>query len=414
MLGSMEIRGERRETESGHEWGLAYRFTDFICKGNSTQDAKQVQLLLKNIVAQVHRKYKEEIKKITIVSDGASCFSSQDHIPFIQFLNTNSASNNEPEIFNWIFTESQTGKSPLDTHFSYDQKLLKKRLSSGKDLGTCDDVYEALAVGLAGTTVCLVDFEMLKLDNNLPKPKIKDVSLIHDIRWIRVPGKAKSEIELRLFSGFDTGMKTYLEWNNVPIESCCAPAKVSDSTIPHMWFRNLQPQKKSAPKRHSTIGAAVESSFYAIPANKVINIPQNIDDVVDCSAEMKKGWAAVKINKCTAEIPVHIKDRITKMYEEAVQRKQRLSAEEACLLLCPLIENSWDLRLLLNVDKVNYLLSSAHKKTKEPASSKTSSVVTEELEVNPYDDTLDSSLADMLELAEEELVSGIGCDDVNE
>ena len=59
------------------------------------------------------------VNKIILHSDNATCFASQNHGPFIYNLNTELRENNKATITNWIYTETQTGKSKLDEDFPF-------------------------------------------------------------------------------------------------------------------------------------------------------------------------------------------------------------------------------------------------------------------------------------------------------
>lgn len=58
-------------------------------------------------------------KQVVLQSDNASGFASQELIPFIFNMNKQLGEQNKPVFTKWIYTEAQTGKSHLKTHFSY-------------------------------------------------------------------------------------------------------------------------------------------------------------------------------------------------------------------------------------------------------------------------------------------------------
>lgn len=96
------------------------------------------------LVNHVHKQF-PVIKEIVVQSDNATCFASQELIPFIYHLNPKSREDGHPNITDWIFTEAQTGRGRLDTHFSF-VKLE-------------EDIFNALSFkgGIAGATVILFD-----------------------------------------------------------------------------------------------------------------------------------------------------------------------------------------------------------------------------------------------------------------
>ena len=58
-------------------------------------------------------------KNFTIQSDNASNFASQELIPFVFSMNTKLDDGRKIVFRRWIFTEAQTGKTRLDTHYSF-------------------------------------------------------------------------------------------------------------------------------------------------------------------------------------------------------------------------------------------------------------------------------------------------------
>ena len=66
--------------------GFVYCFENFVFKGYAGQDHVQVAASLQQIVKEVKSNYLE-IKEIVIQSDNASCFASQELIPFVYHLN---------------------------------------------------------------------------------------------------------------------------------------------------------------------------------------------------------------------------------------------------------------------------------------------------------------------------------------
>ena len=99
---------------------------------------------------------KPNITEICLQSDNATCFASQDLIPFIYHINEDLAGLN---IAKWIYTEAQTGRGRLDTHFSYINIMLKSYVEDGHNIDLEEDIVKALSYrgGIAGTTVVLVD-----------------------------------------------------------------------------------------------------------------------------------------------------------------------------------------------------------------------------------------------------------------
>jgi len=82
LLGSMVIES----VNDCDNIALKYEFVDYVVKGYSGQDNVQVCAVLNQILKRVSKK-KPQVKEICLQSDNASCFASQDLIPYIYSLN---------------------------------------------------------------------------------------------------------------------------------------------------------------------------------------------------------------------------------------------------------------------------------------------------------------------------------------
>lgn len=175
--------GKTVEIEVG---GFEHSFIDFVFKNYTGQDHTQVAAAIEQLVSHVHQKY-PEVREIILQSDNATCFSSQEHIPFIHHLNQESKTNKMPIISRWIFTEAQTGRGKLDTHFSYLNTVFKSFIEDGNDILTEEHILDALAFngGVAGTTGILLDCTNLRGDTISKKFKTSKVKSrsTHEIRW---------------------------------------------------------------------------------------------------------------------------------------------------------------------------------------------------------------------------------------
>ena len=200
LLGCMAIAG--RPGPKG-EPGLTRTFHDFICDGNACQDVQQVQHLLRCVLQEVRHCY-PHVREVTLQTDNASCFASGEHVSFIHALNAHARANHGIVIKRWAYTEAQTGKSALDTHFSFVQGKAANYVSSGgTDLLTCKDVFKALKKdsGIQGTTTVLVNFNKPQ-EPKQTIPLIGGISKIHDVLFL------EDRVELRRFLGIDDGMLT--------------------------------------------------------------------------------------------------------------------------------------------------------------------------------------------------------------
>ena len=169
LLGSMIV------TWSTEKEGFAYHFENYVYKGYAGQDNVQVAATMQQIVKQMKANFPEK-KNITIQSDNATCFASQEMIPFIFHLNATSRVNELAEISKWVFTEAQTGRGRLDTHFSYINLILKAFVEDGNDIVLEDHIFDALCFrgGISGTNVVLFNCSNLPekaLEKNSRHPK---------------------------------------------------------------------------------------------------------------------------------------------------------------------------------------------------------------------------------------------------
>ena len=103
------------------------------------------------------------VNKIILHSDNATCFASQNHGPFIYNLNTELRENNKATITNWIYTETQTGKSKLDKRFSFLNIKLKLYVEDNNDIVIEDEITNVIvfADGVQGITANLVDASII-------------------------------------------------------------------------------------------------------------------------------------------------------------------------------------------------------------------------------------------------------------
>jgi len=134
---------------------FSYFFINCVVKGYAGQDHIQVAGVLQCLVRYLQRVH-PNTRQVAIQSDNASCFSSQELIPFIYHMN---GAGVEPFITWWIFTKPQTGKGRLDTHFSYVNVMLKLYVEDGYNIVLEDDIVKALLHrgGISNTTCLLLD-----------------------------------------------------------------------------------------------------------------------------------------------------------------------------------------------------------------------------------------------------------------
>ena len=156
LLGAMLIEGVLHEDLCV----LKYSFEDYVIQLYSDQDHVQVASIV-NLILERINEFRPNIREVCLQSDNASCFASQDFIPYIYSLNRR---RNIPSIVKWIYTEAQTGRGRLDTHFSYLNIMLKSYIENAGEIVVESDVVKAFSErdGIAGTSIFLVDASKLE------------------------------------------------------------------------------------------------------------------------------------------------------------------------------------------------------------------------------------------------------------
>jgi hypothetical protein len=97
--------------------GMQTTFVDYIMQNSSKQNFVSVIVALEEVVIGV-KKSNPQITSVVFQSDNATCFSAHSFIVLIYLLNVRLEKHNI-RVARWIFTEAQSGKSRLDTHFAY-------------------------------------------------------------------------------------------------------------------------------------------------------------------------------------------------------------------------------------------------------------------------------------------------------
>ena len=182
MLGTMIISW----TDDDKQAGFNFHFWDFILKGYTSQDNTQVAAVVQLIVKRV-KECLPNVNKIIFQSDNATCFASQELIPYIYHLNIQSKEKKLPTISKWIFTEAQTGRGRLDTHFAYVNCIIKSYVQDGNNIVLEEHILKALSFngGLAGTSAILVncsDLEGPCVTKKFRSKKVKSRAT-HEIEW---------------------------------------------------------------------------------------------------------------------------------------------------------------------------------------------------------------------------------------
>lgn len=181
VLGAMQVRWVNNNEST---FGFEYKFYDFVVKGYSGQDNVQVCACIEQIVELIATK-NADIREISVQSDNATCFASQELIPYIYHMNREAP--HKAKIVKWIFTEAQTGRGRLDTHFSYVNTVLRSYVEDGHDINLEEDIVKALSHrgGIAGTHAVLLDATWLsgKALSKSFKARYTGSRETHEIQW---------------------------------------------------------------------------------------------------------------------------------------------------------------------------------------------------------------------------------------
>ncbi len=339
-----------------------------------------MQHLLRCILVEVKLRYPDTLS-VTLQSDNASCFAAASHVPFINALNAHAASNTGIYVREWVFTEAQTGKSALDTHFSYVQERLRRHvLDDEGDLLTCRDIFLALTRrgGIAGTSTILVDFRQA------PVPKAEVIS-IPKIRQVHHISFGRRHPVLRLFTGIDENM---VDLASTPLPDTLPNTALlmerSESPVGPRWsaFQVAVRQPKGVvlkgPSCHgekgmaATIIAALDAVPSGVPGGPPApTTPVRIPAPARRTRQCALGWAQKKNRNNPAPRPETLA-QIRSLQREGTGGN-RVTPEEAHQRVM------WDLKankdwwqiLLLPVSRVQQLMASEWRKSaKEKAAPK--------------------------------------------
>lgn len=371
LLGSMIIRFLETEELSGYE----YQFSDYIFKGYSGQDNIQVAAAIEVIVDQTRRRF-PEIKNIVIQSDNASCFASQELVPFIFHLNQESAEKSGPRISKWLFTEAQTGRGRLDTHFSYINVFLKGYVENDKIVTREEHIFQALSYneGIAGTTVTLLDCKGFPKGSCITK-KFKSTKIgtrsTHEINWSDGNGE-QNAVQIvessRVTSPEIFTRQKMMQHTKVPMfveilgeyTSPKPPLYKKESTEAESDVEPVTPLKSDRAKALETAWSHIEAPNIseATPSpTRRSNIPQGL----------QYGWAKYGGNSKDNALGADCLQTLVELYNIGRNdKKKKVTAERAHqVVVDTVIAGSWDEILLCSVSKIKAFFQLTPKKMEQ-------------------------------------------------
>ena len=122
-------------------------------------------------------------------SENASGFASQELTTFIFNMKTRLRTDKNMVSIIWIFTESQTRKTQLDSHYSFLNNKFQAYVEDKNDTLTEDDISKSISFngGIYGTDAVLVDADDLFFKRTLKIINLKintDARENHEVCWL--------------------------------------------------------------------------------------------------------------------------------------------------------------------------------------------------------------------------------------
>ena len=340
LLGTMLVQW------SAEKNGFVYRFDNIAFKGYAGQDNVQVAAAVKQVIEQVKTNY-PEIREIIVQSDNATCFASQELIPFIYHLNAKSRTTGAPIISKWIYTEAQTGRGRLDTHFLYMNLVLKAFVEDGNDVILEDHIVEALSFrgGIAGTRALLYNCSNLPSTTLDKKFKSKKVSsrATHEIEW------NEDKVHIYKSSGI-TAPEVVLKAKLDKHQPCHLDATVEKE------FRSSKPPlivpeiDAISTQKGSAFDAALLQTGIVRDQPASFNAGPSTTSTPD---GVRLKWAGYPGNN-PSKLSVQCLSKLKELYDIGkVNKKRKVGAERAHqILLDTVVVDRWDQKLALTVPKI--------------------------------------------------------------
>lgn len=352
LLGALEVSYVVKDGVSG----LVYRFIDIAIKGYNAQDHVQVAGLLQVMMEQISSK-SPQVKEIVCQSDNASGFASFELVPFIFNLNVRLKT---IRITRWIFTEAQTGRGRLDTHFAFLNVKIKGYVEDGNDVLVPDHIIDALtsADGISGTTVLLVDASELAGPINSKTFKARSgVRNTHDIFYnehsvniVAYSGISEPETvdKARLVTFATSALKISVIAGTVSTKD---PLFVRTESNSNATGSIANPQHAH---RHTAYQSALDAAGIAVTTTAAAT-----DNTLVTAPEcLLGGWAKQRGNT-PHRLPAYVQMKLKEWYVIGMRdKKRKISAEQA---LQHLLENNlngqWHDQMIVTVPKIKAYFS---------------------------------------------------------
>ena len=291
-------------------------------------------------------------------------------IPFIHHLN---AENSSVKIKRWIFTEAQTGRGRLDTHYSYVNIVLKSYVEDGHDIDMEEDIFKALSFrdGLAGTTVVLVDGSQHKGPSITPpyKCSLMGSRETHELRWdgdnaqlIKSSGITDPVTvqESKLTKHKKTNLLASIKSEKT---SPKAPLFVSDCAL-----TEILDEDRIKSSKVETYVSALESLGLINCSNTSVNCC--IETTVPTPSQFTSDWEVYPGNT-KEKMSTIVNQELERLYQLVhVDKSRKVSAEQALQLLKNgIIYDNWTEKLVVSVPRIKTFFSMTISKRKKACAS---------------------------------------------
>lgn len=370
LLGAMIVRWVETEDCKGYE----YRFSDYVFKGYAGQDNTQVAAAIEVIVNQVHKTY-PYVKQIVLQSDNATCFASQELIPFIYHLNRELEEKTGPLICKWLFTEAQTGRGRLDTHFSYINVKLKSYVEDDNNCVCEEQIYAGLIYdeGIAGSTATLLDGTNIPKGGCLSK-KFKSTKIgsraTHEIQWSLTDAAAAAKIieSSNVTEAERVTHQKLMQYDRVALQIVVVAE--STSTKAPLYKKESDPSSTAdmsatSPER-SGKASAFDTALNQIEIPDIAQATPSPRRRSDAPSSLAYGWARYGGNSKDNSFSKECIETLVGLYALGKDKKKKVSAERAHqVVIDTVLVGLWDEMLYCSVAKIKAFFSLSEGKMKK-------------------------------------------------
>lgn len=386
LIGAMLVRRIEKNIKGENIFGLEYQFIDCIMEQYSSQDSMQVMATIQIVVENIQSRY-PNIKKLTLQSDNASCFASHDNIPYIHHLNKELETKMmDIRIVRWIYTEAQTGKGKLDTHFSYVNTLFESYVEDGNDILTEKDIYLSLKFqgGIKGSTSILIDGSLLSANNKVLqgksfKTKKIGVRETHDIKWKkRIKLAEPSIVFVEVYTLSDITVPEII--NELTLEKFPKYNLIVNAIQSHTSSKEAMfvPDNKQVINHHQqnnntnlkagSKAASIVAALDQVGIEYNLQLKDNvIEKIEDHSNNVYQGWACYPKTKKGEPLSVNTLEVLKQLYDNGVSDKsKKVSADRAHVIITEQESaRDWYERIICTVARVKVFFSTSPNKMQD-------------------------------------------------